>query len=207
MTDRRFHCALLVLLSVCALGRLAVAQEVNTDRYARVKAGFVLNFLRLTQWPEETFEDETSPIAVVIVENVSMTPLLRELVEHERIGDRRINVRVVAYPQPPEGEYDVEPERMERFERTLRSAHLLFIGRDQRTRLSSILKIVEDHPVLTVSDIPRFAERGGMLGLALRDNRLAIDAHPERIRERGIVVSSRVLRLARIVEDPEQTTR
>jgi hypothetical protein len=200
MDARNFHLGLILLLGVCAIATPAQAQDIDPERYARVKAGYVLNFLRLSSWPEEAFQNENSPIQVVIVGQDDMVSFLRELLRDEQINGRRVFLRQVEYPRPRPGEYDVEPETMEAFERTLQGAHLLYVARDQRTRVRQILDIVEDLPVLTVSDIDRFAENGGMLGLAVRQGRVAIDAHAERIRESGVTVSSRLLRLARIVQ-------
>jgi hypothetical protein len=50
-----------------------------------------------------------------------------------------------------------------------------------------------------VSDIEEFAASGGMLGLTIRERRIAFDANEDAVREAGLRVSSQVLRLARTV--------
>jgi hypothetical protein len=179
-------------------------QPIDPERYAQVKAAFVLNFLRFTQWPEEAFAHEESPILVVVLGDDAMTPYLRQLIRQERINDRLIVVNRLEYPRPEQGEYDVDERIMDEFYRRLGEAHLLYIARSEADRYSEVVEHLKGHPVLTVSDIDRFAERGGMLGLAVRENRVTFDAHPQRIRDCGLTVSSRVLRLARIVEDEQQ---
>ena len=69
--------------------------------------------------------------------------------------------------------------------------------------VKQIIALLQGAAVLTVSDAPRFAERGGMLGLVVREGRLAFDANAEAIRQTRLKVSSKVLRLARIVETTE----
>ena len=53
--------------------------------------------------------------------------------------------------------------------------------------------------MLTVGDAPGFARDGGMLGLVQQGSRIVFDANPTAIRVSGLQVSSKVLKLARIV--------
>ena len=52
--------------------------------------------------------------------------------------------------------------------------------------------------MLTVGDGRDFAQRGGMLGIVRADARLAIEANPRAIEANGLLVSAKVLKLARI---------
>ena len=55
-------------------------------------------------------------------------------------------------------------------------------------------------PVLTVSDVPGFAAQGGMLGLVRSGRHMAFEANPDAIRNGGVSLSAKVLKLARIRE-------
>jgi hypothetical protein len=52
-------------------------------------------------------------------------------------------------------------------------------------------------PVLTVSDTDAFIANGGMLGLVRLDRRIVFEANPGAIRNAGLMVSAKVLKLAR----------
>lgn len=85
----------------------------------------------------------------------------------------------------------------------LRASHVLFICEPDSDGLGSLLSQVKEHDVLTVSDMDRFAEKGGMLGLVIRRGRIAFDANAERIDATSLKVSSQLLRLAHIVKTKE----
>jgi hypothetical protein len=187
-----------VFLSLWAVAAPATGQGIDAERYARVKAGYVLNLVRLTQWPESAFADEHTPITIQLVGSDDMAPFLRELIRDELIEGRRVVLRELQHPQPREGQ-PANGVFIHALEHSLRSTHLLFVSDDERARLDAIIETAAPFPVLTVSDIPRFAHRGGMIGLTVRDGRIGLDANAQRIEASPVNVSSRVLRLASIV--------
>jgi hypothetical protein len=85
----------------------------------------------------------------------------------------------------------------------LRGSHAVYVATLDHPRRRSILTCLERADVLTVSDQPDFAADGGMLGLVLQETRIVFDANPAAIKETRVSVSSKVLRLARIVETRE----
>lgn len=200
----RIHFAALILLLAPAGSAHSQADEIDPVRYAQVKAAFILNIVRYTEWPKEAFEDETSPIRIVVLGDDPMTPQLRRAIEDVRINDRRIAVRQLHWPQPAPGRREVDEEVMERFQEQLGAAHLLYIAAAEYDRLSNVLEIIGNEPILTVSDVPGFAERGGMLGLFVQDGRVQFNANVGRLRECEVNISSRVLRLAHAVIDKRE---
>lgn len=194
-----------MLLMVLMLGGLpltmvAEAQGVDPVRYAIVKAGYVLNLLRLTQWPETAFASEESPYVVQVVGEPAMTPFLEAIVRDERIGDRAVILRRRSLPVQVLEQADLGAR--DELAATLRSAHLVFVATDALPHLSVILAAVDGYPVLTVSDIPAFATRaGGMVGLVVREGNVRLEANVRRLEASGVNLSSRVLQLASLVDE------
>lgn len=89
------------------------------------------------------------------------------------------------------------------FLQTLRTSHVLFVCDSESARLQAILEHVQGEDILTVSDIPKFAEHGGMLGLTVRRGRVAFDANTDPIDATRLKVSSQLLRLARLATTKE----
>jgi hypothetical protein len=54
--------------------------------------------------------------------------------------------------------------------------------------------------VLTVSDMDNFGRRGGMIRLVLDQNRVRFRINAEAARQNEVVISSKLLRMAEIVE-------
>ncbi|MCE7875489.1 YfiR family protein [bacterium CPR1] len=79
----------------------------------------------------------------------------------------------------------------------------LYVGPSRAAQLPAILGAVSKYPVLTVSDLPGFAEKGGSLGLYRDADRIRFAANLRSLRQSGLKVSSRLLSLAKIVDrDP-----
>jgi len=54
--------------------------------------------------------------------------------------------------------------------------------------------------VLLVSDVEDFARRGGMVQFTLRDNKLKLVVNLPAVRDAGLKLSSKLLRMAEIVQ-------
>jgi hypothetical protein len=183
-----------VLLGAASLA--ARSQPLDRDRRSWIEAGFVLNFLRFTEWPPRPADFPGSPLRVTVVGAPALAADLQRLVRGEYVGPHRRPIEVrEAVPARP----GVEEEARVLLEQ-LTASHLLFIGRADAHRIDWLLDQVENHAVLTVSDAPDFVDQGGMLGLVVRGGRMSFEAAPKRIAGAGITVSSKVLRLAHIVE-------
>jgi hypothetical protein len=182
----------------------AWGQAPDPERLSRIKAGLVLNFVRYSEWPAEAFASDESPIAVVVLGKSGIEADLEKVLAGQKVRGRALQVRHVDYPQPQEGEATVSEDRLREFFSDLRAAHAIFVGDSERDRLDAILKNMEGTDVLTISDIAGFAERGGMLGLVIRQERMAFDANREEIQRTRIKVSSHLLQLARIVKTREK---
>lgn len=199
-TDPRAHrvAGLLGVILLATSGTTGAQASDAALELAKLKAAYVLNFARFTAWPETAFADPSSPITIGITGDDRLRGYLEAMVEDERVEGRRIVVRDLDLA--PLDVFVGDRERAALADR-LRELHVLFIGSTTARRLSWLFDRLEDHHVLTVSDIQDFAERGGMIGLVIRNRRLAFDANVEQMRRHQVSVSSQVLRLARIVGD------
>jgi uncharacterized protein DUF4154 len=84
-------------------------------------------------------------------------------------------------------------------EKTIGKCELLLVGETDDKELENIFQIASRHHVLTVSEVDRFAHRGGMVGLSLHEGKVKVEINNQRLREAGIVVSAKLLELAQMV--------
>jgi hypothetical protein len=159
----------------------AVAGQAPTEY--EVKAAFLLNFARFAEWPAEK---TSGPFVVAVLGEDPFGPALDRTFEGAGVGGRPWEVR-----------------RLSRVDDAGRS-HILFVSRSEEGRLGAILAALRGTHVLTVSDIPDFAERGGMIGFRLEERRVRFDINPAPAAESKLRISSQLLKLARIVaaKDP-----
>ncbi len=77
--------------------------------------------------------------------------------------------------------------------------HLLFISDSEIRRLDEVLDLVANKPILTVSDVPRFASSGGMIYLTFDNRRVRFRINKEEADAVDVRLSFQLLSLADIV--------
>lgn len=83
---------------------------------------------------------------------------------------------------------------------------LVFVSRSESENLEGILATLADVPVLTVSDAPQFAARGGIVELQPRGSRIGFTINVAAFRRAGLAISSQLLELATLI-DPASEVR
>jgi hypothetical protein len=167
---------------------------------SELEAAFLLNFLRFTAWPDDSFSAPEDPLVVTLIGADAIALDLSLLCVGERRGAEGRSV-VVHYRNgiDPRGRGPGRPGRPATSS-DLRRSHMIFVGRAEARQTGWILDQVTGYPVLTVSDDTGFVSEGGMLALVIRGGRMTFDADPEQIDRAGLTVSSKVLRLAHVVK-------
>jgi hypothetical protein len=176
------RCALVLLAWLGAAGLLsqvapAIAQDI--EREAALKAAFLYNFAKFTEWPANRFRNPTDPVLFCVGPSSKLKDALAVLPD-KLIGTHP--VRVVALTD----------------EASASLCHVLFLDGG----LSPALRRVAESKlfgVLTVSDLPNFAPLGGDIGFFYATNQLRFQINIEAARRSGIGFSSKLLRLAEVI--------
>jgi hypothetical protein len=180
-----WRAGLAALLFVAGVASAATRDEQE------VKAAYVLNFLRFTEWPGPPSGEDEFVLAVIGTREFADT--LREIArEATKLGQKPVRVRRI----------DAGAGR-DRLQRVLADADAVFVRADTLRDARPVLELSADRPLLTIGDAPGFAAAGGMLGLVPRGQRIVFDANPRAIQSSGLQVSAKVLKLAHIVEPPQ----
>jgi hypothetical protein len=179
-----------LLATVCALFSMPAAQPAQAASLAEseIKAAFMYNFAKFVQWPDAAFAQPQSPLILCVMGEDGFGPAL-ETIDHKLAQGHELQVR-----------------RRIRLE-DAKSCHILFVADSERTRLAAVLHSVSGASVLTVSDIDRFAELGGVIGLYNVDNKLRFSINPEQARSASLQVNSQLLKLAKIVHDGREDSQ
>jgi len=159
------------LSGIFLLTTLALGQRGPKAEY-EVKAAFLLNFIRFTEWPEAK-----DPFDICIVGDDPFQGTLDRLVEGEKINGRQITVR-----------------RVPRWEESCR---LLFISGSER----DVFKLLRQAGpgVLTVGEEAGFLTDGGMINLVVDEHRVRFDVNLKAATSGSVRISSRLLSVARSV--------
>ncbi len=174
---------LVVLLAIAAARGVPGAQEnTRVSREYQVKAAILFNFVKFVEWPAEAFADNPSTLILGVLGEDPFGPAL-ESVDGKTLQGRTIVVRRFATLE------DLEP------------CQVLFISSSERDRLQAVLEALESWNVLTVGEMDRFAELGGIIGLDVRRNNIRFDINTRAGQQAGLSISSELLNLARVVEN------
>lgn len=178
----------LITLLVCYCSFLCSYAEVAANDEYELKAAFVYNLARMVNWPPEHLDDTDNTLLLCVFGEDQFGAAL-DTIRHKKVRGHPLDIRY--YPQL-EDDTDIS------------SCHLAFIHASETERLDELLLYLADYPILTVSDIEQFAERGGMVTLATgADQRIRLEINRHAAQQANLRISARLLALARLVETLE----
>ena len=169
-----------VLLSM--LSGLAMASSDNAARSPtvgeyKVKAAFLYHFAKFIKWPMEA---RTGELAVCVI-GVDPFGSALDALAGKQVGVTLVSVRRLQRPDE------------------MMNCHMVFIGSSERPRLARILASIQDTQILTISDIPSFVKKGGMIMLHMEGSKVRFSINLTAVRSAKLAVSGHLLRLARRV--------
>jgi hypothetical protein len=168
----------LPLPSLCvALLCLAQPAAAQADRASAeaVKTGFVYNFAKFTEWPAG--DDDTAALRLCAPGAQPLDGRLAQL--HGRsLQNRTISVHT-----------GVRAAQW-------KDCHVLFVSAGDAHQLDALLRHTANAPVLTIGDLPGFAQAGGMIGLQEEDKRIRFEINLAAAQRAGLRLSSQMLKLA-----------
>ncbi len=182
------HFAAATCLILAAIGPLGAGLGVapaaaETSREYLIKAAFLYNFAKFTEWPAGTFPDGSAPLDICVFGEDPFGAAL------DSIAGKAIRGRTVAVHRVASIEEGA-------------ACHLLFISASEATRLSGILQSLRDRPVLTIADMPDFARAGGIINLKTNEEeKIRFEINVAIAKRAGLKLSSKLLNLAEITPD------
>ena len=147
---------------------------------AQIKAAYLYNFAKFAEWPADALASDGDILLCVVGSNV-LDGAIDDL-NGRNIGDHHLQVVQRNYADP-----------------SLIHCHMLFIGNSEQQRFLVLLKALHDAPVLTLSDIEDFSEKGGGIGLLFRNNKVVFEVNLEPIRNARLRLPSQLLNIASYV--------
>ena len=187
---RRLRLLMTIVLAILpSLGFEAHAQDASVSSEYLIKAGFIYNFANLVQWPSSAFAQPDSPIVLGILGEDPFGTILNRVLEGKKVNGRAFLVKRL------------------RSVTDLKECHILFVSSSDMTHLTEAIHLVKGMPILTIGEIPGFAKRGGIINLVIEDNTVRFEVNVEAAKEADLNISSRLLALAKIVQQPATDAR
>ena len=167
----------LSLICLLLAGGIGRAQQAQPTEY-QIKAAFLFNFAKFVEWPPAAFAEATSPIVIGILGKNPYNEDLARIIRDKKVDDRPLVIKELRSPT----------------ETT--NCHILFISTSEKTRLPQIIKSLRGTSVLTVGEMDRFVENGGMINFFLESGKIRFEINNAAATSAGLKISSRLLALA-----------
>jgi hypothetical protein len=148
----------------------------------QVKAAFLVNFPKYVDWPAEAFAETNSPIVIAVLGESEVTAELQKIVAGRTVNGRKIVLKRLA-----SGEESYV-------------CHILFVAAAEHRRSPNLLARLKDTSILTVGESDNFLERGGIINLARRDQKIALEVNLAATDRAGLKISSKLLSVAGVVK-------
>ncbi len=151
----------------------------------QIKASFLLKFIKFVAYPDEG--GSNGEINICVLGDDPFQGFLDTLTSSAQVRDTQ------------------GPLLRNHYIRTLNTGqkcHIIFVSKSEQRQMKNILNQLQRKPILTVSDLPNFTSSGGMIELYVSNNRVGFIIDPTIAKEAGLVISSRLLQIAKIKESP-----
>lgn len=182
MTLRRLR-TLLFLLLFAGAGACPLVAQANLEY--DVKSAFLYNFIRFIVWPEDAFADPLEPFVIgVLGREDPFNGQLEAVVRGKTIDGRPLEVRFARRLAALEG------------------THILYISPTASESEDEILAALAEHPVVTVGETAEFTAKGGIIRFFVRERKVAFEINPGAAERAGLRISSRLLSLADVYQEP-----
>ncbi len=165
-----------VLCTLLLLGGFAAGALAQSASEHAVKAGFVFNFIKFTQWPAGG-DAANAPLRLCSTGPQALQGQLAPL-QGRVVGSRVLEIVPGAVAA------------------NVRQCDVLFLAEGDAERLGTLLNGLGHAPVLTVGDLPGFVQAGGMIGLRIEASRVRFDVNLAAAQRSGLVLNSQMVKLA-----------
>ncbi len=151
-----------------------------------VLAALTLNVARFTRWPEFVFSVTPDTLNLCVFgDNVVQQSFNN--IENKIINNKTIHI--------------INISRL----RNLNRCQLLYLSNLNRNKLIPLLVELKGKAILTVGENMRFLQAGGMVGLEKIKGKIQLSINLSMVKNAKLVISSRILKLANIVDFPSPT--
>jgi hypothetical protein len=176
-----FFAGIAFYLSLLVAPVVAYSEKLQTQEY-EVKAAFLFNFAKLTEWPGDAFRLPDKNFEMCILGDDPFRKSLDTL-SHRTIGGRKVSITRIT---------DISESS---------ACNLIYVTSSVRDRLPEIIEHVRNKAILTVSDIKGFENEGGIIALFLKDNRVKFRVNIDAASKSNLKISSYLLEVAERVRE------
>jgi YfiR/HmsC-like len=166
-----------LVISLSYVIPISQTQQSRPTEY-QVKAAYLYNFGKFVDWSTTGAAVKDDSFAICVLGQDPFGPTLDATLAKQSIEGKNVVARRITKPQ----------EAL--------SCRILFISSSEDRQLNGILAALNGAAVLTVSDIPQFSQRGGMIEFTVEGNNVRFEVNLKIAKNAGLTLSSELLKVA-----------
>lgn len=173
-------CVLLAIAGTVALAPDGYAGQRKPTEY-EIKAAYLYNFGKFVTWPDSSREVKSAAFTICVLGHDPFGAALDSTLAGQTVNGKNVAIERI---ENLEGEHD---------------CRILFISSSKDKELKQVLSQLARAGILTVSDIPDFSQRGGMIQFVLEGDRVRFEVNLTPVENAGLALSSELLKVAATV--------
>src|SRR5690349_384491 len=130
--------------------------QTGAEREYELKAAVLYHIVEYVEWPKDSLSNQPPAIRIGLLGQIPFAEALGVL-DGKSLQGRKLVVRKLSSAQEAA------------------DCQVVFISGSEKPHLSQIVSELKKRPVLTVSEVEGFAERGGMVNLVAGQNRINME--------------------------------
>ena len=168
---RILFCTAVVCASLTAYGQRASASAYQ------IEAVYLYDFSKFVAWPARAGANN-EPFSICVLGEDPFGAVLDATLSGESIQGSNLVAKRISKPENAAG------------------CKIVFVSNSEETRLKEILTAFDGANILTVSDIPNFSQRGGMIQFVLEGDKVRFEVNVKNAENAGLTLSSDLLEVA-----------
>lgn len=161
------------------LASVGFADEAAQPSEYQLKAAFIFNFAKFIEWPPPAASNQESPFKIGVIGENPFGGELEKVIRGKIVSGRTFIVKQIKNLSE------------------IKSCQILFISQSERKRVQEIIREAENGSVLTISEVDRFMQSGGIIHFIMEGNKVRFEINDAAARKVGLRISSKLLNLAR----------
>lgn len=178
-----FFCkTLLITIGILIINIDCVRSEaLETKSVFELQAQLLYNFIDHVTWPYHQSGLENKNLNLCIINDNPVATYLNSIVKN---NSKKKSITII---RKYENDY-------------MEDCHVIFINEYYEGYFNRILLRSKDKPILTFSNIDKFAKGGGIVQFTLRNNRVEFILNLKAMRSSGLKISNSIISIADIIE-------
>lgn len=149
-----------------------------------IKAAFLYNFAKFIEWPETALPTQADTFTICVWGEAELAAAADRVLHDKQVQGRAVVARLVRAPEEA------------------RSCQILFLDRLEAPQAVSAWNMAKAMPILTVGETDRFLMAGGIIKFVVEEGKLRFEISPQAAARAQLKISSKLLKLGRVVDTP-----